>query len=90
MLSGCKCTCLCKCFTVKIAWEAHISVSYWICDCGQVWFEVSPHTGRVHFHGAESGSRMLGLSLPMELLSLPEEQGTPTTIVELLQALKDR
>ncbi len=54
-----------------------------------MWFEVSAHTGRVHFHGAPDGSRMLGLSLPMELLSLPDGQGAPTTIVELLQAVQN-
>ena len=36
----------------------------------QVWFEVSAHTGRVHFHGAPDGSAPEGLSLPMELLQV--------------------
>ena len=36
----------------------------------QVWFEVSAHTGRVHFHGASDGSAPAGLSLPMELLQV--------------------
>lgn len=56
----------------------------------QVWFEVSRHTNRVHFHGSEEGGALLGLSLPLDLLTVPEEQGTPQTILDLLQAVKDR
>ncbi len=61
--------------------------------CGpalQVWFEVSRHTNRVHFHGASDGSALLGLSLPMDLLTVPEDQGTPQTIVDLLHAVEHR
>ena len=32
----------------------------------QVWFEVSPHTGRLHFHLAPDGSCPLGFSTPMD------------------------
>lgn len=31
-----------------------------------VWFELSPHTGRLHLHGAPDGSAPLGLSVPLE------------------------
>ena len=34
----------------------------------EVWFEVSPTTGRLHLHGAADGSAPLGLSLPPETL----------------------
>lgn len=34
--------------------------------CPAVWFEVGPHTGRLHFHGAADGSRPLGLNAPLE------------------------
>ena len=32
-------------------------------DWMQVWFEVSSHSGRIHFHTAEDGSQPLGLSV---------------------------
>jgi hypothetical protein len=38
-----------------------------------VWFEVSAHTNRLHYHLAPDGSRPLGLNVPMESLLLPEE-----------------
>jgi hypothetical protein len=28
-----------------------------------LWFELSPHTGRLHLHGADDGSSPLGLSV---------------------------
>lgn len=33
---------------------------------------------------------MLGLSLPMDLLTVPHEQGTPQTILDLRAAVDDR
>jgi hypothetical protein len=56
----------------------------------QLWFEVSAHTGRLHFHGAEDGGAPLGLSLPMELLLVPAEEGTPATLAQLERALERR
>lgn len=53
----------------------------------QVCFEVSAHSGRVHFHLAKDGSRPLGLSLPLDLLLLKEESAS---IVDLLSALDRR
>ena len=37
-------------------------------DWGGLWFEVSAHTARVHFHAAPDGSAPLRLSLPLECL----------------------
>ena len=34
-----------------------------------VWFELSPHTSRLHFHGAPDGSSPLGLSVPLEAMA---------------------
>lgn len=51
---------------------------------------MSRHTNRVHFHGSADGGWMLGLSLPMDLLTVPEDQGTPQTILDLLAAVGDR
>ena len=48
------------------------------------------HTGRVHFHAAEDGGSPLGLSLPLELLLVPPEEGTPATLEALLGALERR
>ena len=39
----------------------------------EVWFEVSKHTNRLHFHLAPDGSKPLGLNIPLEFLLLPEE-----------------
>jgi hypothetical protein len=40
-----------------------------------VWYEISAHTGRLHFHLAADGSEPLGLSVPMELLALSAGAG---------------
>ena len=55
--------------------------------CLQVWFEVSAHTGRVHFHSTENGTAPLGLSMPMGML-----QGSTLTasLQDLLHALDTR
>jgi len=53
----------------------------------QVCFEVSAHTGRVHFHLAEDGGNPLGLSLPLDLLLMA---GTPSSLQDLLTALDNR
>jgi hypothetical protein len=53
----------------------------------QTCFEVSAHTGRVHFHLAEDGSNPLGLSLPLDLLLMA---GTPSSLRDLLAALDNR
>ena len=53
----------------------------------QVCFEVSAHTGRVHFHLATDGSRPLGLSLPLELLLM---EGRPASLESLLTAIDSR
>lgn len=49
---------------------------------GQVWFEVSKHSGRVHIHSDASGTRPLGLSIPLETLLAEEGEHT-------LQELRD-
>ena len=53
----------------------------------QVWFEVSAHTSRVHFHGSDDGTALLGLSMPMGML-----QGTTlsASLQDLLHALETR
>lgn len=43
----------------------------------------------MHFHGASDGSVLLGLSLPMDLLTV-DDQGTPQTIMDLLHAVDHR
>jgi hypothetical protein len=43
----------------------------------EVWFEVSPFTSRLHFHLAADGGCPLGLSLPLELLTLQREGCSP-------------
>ena len=58
--------------------------------CEQLWLEVSAHTGRVHFHAAEDGGNPLGLSLPLELLLVPPEEGMPATLEVLIGALERR
>ena len=55
-----------------------------------VYFEVGQHTNRVHFHGKEDGSELLGLSLPLDLLSAPEPGASSSTIQELLGHLESR
>ena len=55
-----------------------------------VYFEVCQHTNRVHFHGKEDGSELLGLSLPLDLLSTPENGCGSSTIQDLLSHLKSR
>ncbi|KAK9866369.1 hypothetical protein WJX84_005962 [Apatococcus fuscideae] len=54
----------------------------------KVWFEVSANTGRVHMHMAADGSRMLGLSLPLELLLMGE--GPSVTLQDIYRALDTR
>ena len=39
----------------------------------QVWFEVSPHTGRLHLHLAPDGSSPLGFSVPLDECMAPVE-----------------
>lgn len=56
----------------------------------QVWFEVSAHTGRAHFHAAADGSAPLGLSLPLELLQLAAQPPLPAALAQLLDALDAR
>ena len=34
------------------------------------WFELSPHTGRLHLHGSPDGSAPLGLSVPLEAVAV--------------------
>jgi hypothetical protein len=51
-----------------------------------VWFEVSGHTNRLHYHLAPDGSKPLGLNLPLEWLSLPEEQGNLQQLVHAWEA----
>ncbi|KAL0027354.1 hypothetical protein WJX79_003195 [Trebouxia sp. C0005] len=52
-----------------------------------VWFEVSPHTSRLHFHAAKDGSDPFGLSLPMGAL---QGTGVSASLQELLQAVDTR
>ncbi len=53
----------------------------------KVWFEVSPHTSRLHFHAAKDGSAPFGLSLPMGAL---QGTGVSASLQDLLQALDTR
>ena len=53
----------------------------------QVWFEVSAHTSRLHFHAAKDGSAPLGLSLPMGMLSGSD---VSASLQDLLCALDTR
>ena len=55
-----------------------------------VYFEVGQHTNRVHFHGKEDGSDLLGLSLPLDLLSAPENGCGSSTIQVLLSHVESR
>ena len=55
-----------------------------------VYFEVGQHTNRVHFHGKEDGSELLGLSLPLDMLSAPEDGCGSSTIQDLLSHLESR
>lgn len=56
----------------------------------QVYFEMGLHTNRVHFHGKEDGSRLLGLSLPLDLLTAPLTGGAPACIQDLILHLRKR
>ena len=58
--------------------------------CVQVFFEVGLHTNRVHLHAEGGGSQLLGLSLPLDLLSVSVSDGGPSTIQELLRHLDNR
>ena len=58
--------------------------------CVQVFFEVGIYTNRVHLHAKRGGSQLLGLSLPLDLLSAPVSDGGPSTIQELLRHLNSR
>ena len=64
-------------------WEKERAV---VC-CRQVWFEVSAHTSRLHFHAAKDGSEPFGLSLPMGTL---QGAGVSASLQDLLQALDTR
>ena len=57
------------------------------CFLLQVWFEVSAHTSRVHFHANKDGSRPLGLSLPIGCL---QDTETSANVQDLLEALDKR
>ncbi|KAK9843831.1 hypothetical protein WJX81_008228 [Elliptochloris bilobata] len=56
----------------------------------KVWFEVSAHTNRMHFHAAADGSAPLGLSLPLELLQLAAVAALPPALTNLLDAIDRR
>ena len=56
----------------------------------QVYFEMGLHTNRVHFHAKDDGSKLLGLSLPIDLLSAPVTEAGPSTIQDLLKHLENR
>jgi hypothetical protein len=43
---------------------AHAAAARW-------WFQLSPHTQRVHLYGGPAGARPLGLSLPLQALLAP-------------------
>ena len=58
-----------------------------ILNAVQVWFEVSAHTSRLHFHAAKDGSAPFGLSLPMGAL---QGTGVSASLQDLLQALDTR
>ena len=47
-----------------------------------VWYEVSAHTSRLHFHLAADGGRPMGLNLPIDLLLLNQS----TALQDLAQA----
>ena len=51
----------------------------------QVWFEVSAHSGRIHFHTAEDGSQPVGLSVPIEMLQSAELAPTLTDFLSIVQ-----
>ena len=53
-----------------------------------VWFEVSPNTGRVHLHAAPDGRSPLGLSLPVRAL-LARNDPAPL-LEELVAAVESR
>ena len=53
-----------------------------------IWFEVSPNTGRVHLHAAPDGRSPLGLSLPVRAL-LARNDPAPV-LEELVTAVRNR
>jgi len=53
-----------------------------------VWFEVSPNTGRVHLHAAADGSEPFGLSIPVRAL-LARNDPEPL-LEELVKAVESR
>ena len=53
-----------------------------------VWFEVSPNTGRVHLHVAVDGSEPLGLNIPVRAL-LARKEPQPL-LEELVKAINSR
>ena len=70
---------------MNAACDQYIFVS--ACFLLQVWFEVSAHTSRVHFHADKDGGRPLGLSLPIGCL---QETETSASVKDLLEALDKR
>ena len=54
----------------------------------EVWFEVSPNTGRVHLHAAADGAAPLGLSIPFRAL-LARNDPQPV-LEELVRAVTSR
>lgn len=67
--------------------SGEVSEEVEVVDERKGWFEVSANTNRMHFHGAEDGSRPLGLNLPMELLLM---EGVSATVEALLLAVEKR
>ena len=56
----------------------------------QVYFEMGLHTNRVHFHGKEDGSQLLGLSVPLDLLTVPLTNGCPSCLQDLIAHMSTR
>lgn len=77
------CTCLLLTF---IYFQVSVLTNLALCYM-QVWFEVSAHTNRVHFHADKDGSQPLGLSLPIGCLQGSE---TAASVQDLLEAVDER
>ena len=54
----------------------------------EVWFEVSPNTGRVHLHAAADGSEPFGLSIPVRALLARNDP--ELLLEELVKAVESR